>query len=172
MLNQVATRTELALLLTDGRVPLAMAGDEQMKPFLESLIARTPQVMVQDSDSGREAARVPLSKNVNLWAARHATASAAASSSRAVFLGGAGALALVGLMLLLVPRQAGRSSRPTGGPDRVPGRAHAAVRDAADGPGPARDHRLTRPSAAVRTSLPHRPIAARPVRRRAPLRPA
>ena len=104
-LNQVAARTELALLLTDGRVPLAMAGDEQMKPFLESLITRTAQVMVQDSDSGREAARVTVSKNVDLWAARHATVSAAASSSRAVFLGGAGALAVAGVLLLVLRKR-------------------------------------------------------------------
>jgi sensor domain CHASE-containing protein len=104
-LNQVAARTQLSLLLTDGRVPLAMAGDEQMKPFLESLIARTAQVMVQDSDSGREAARVTVSKDVNLWAARQATVSAADSGSRALFLGGAGALAVVGVLLLVLRKR-------------------------------------------------------------------
>ena len=104
-LQQVATRTELALLLTDGRVPLAMASDEQVKPFLESLINRSAQVMVQDSETGREAARVPVSKNVHLWAARTPTASAAGGGSPAVFLGGAGVLALAGVVMLVLRKK-------------------------------------------------------------------
>ena len=50
---------------------------------LESLINRSAQVMVLDSESGREAARVPVSKNVTLWAARTATATACTPAARA-----------------------------------------------------------------------------------------
>jgi Protein kinase domain len=113
-LNQVAVRTELALLLTDGRVPLAIAGDEQIKPFLESLINRSAQVMVQDSESGREAAKVPVSKNVNLWAARTVKASAAGASNQGVFLGGAGVLAVAGLVLLALRKKSGESGESGG----------------------------------------------------------
>jgi hypothetical protein len=105
LLNQVAARTELALLLTDGRAPLAMAGDEAMKPFLESLIGRSAQVTVQDSAAGREAARLTLSKNVHLWAARPMAAAGAGPANQGVIFGGAGVLALAGLVLLVLRRK-------------------------------------------------------------------
>jgi hypothetical protein len=101
-LDGVATRTKLSLLLTDGRTALLTAGLENHRDFLESLVRRVDTATVVDGKSGREAGRIPLSKTLSLWAARGTVASQPAGGSRGVFFGGAGALGIAGLALLLM----------------------------------------------------------------------
>ncbi len=102
MLEGVAARTKLSLVLTDGRSPLLMAGSEDHREFLESLVRRVDTATVIDGKSGREAARIPLSKTMSLWAARSTAVAAPAASPRNVLFGGAGALGVAGLALLLL----------------------------------------------------------------------
>jgi hypothetical protein len=101
-LETVSTRTQLSLALTDGRSSLLVAGADAHRDFLEGLVRRTDTASVVDGTNGREAARIPMSKTISLWAARATAAPQLPRSNRGVFLGGAGALGVAGLALLLL----------------------------------------------------------------------
>jgi hypothetical protein len=104
-LAQVAVRTELGLLLTDGRVPLALAGNDEHRAFLEALTTRKDAAVI-DAEAGREAARIPLSRSVALWATRPAVVAVAPANQQVMFFGGSGLMVVLGLGLLLFGRRA------------------------------------------------------------------
>ncbi len=114
-LAAVATRTRLSLLVTDGKSSLLIAGSETHRDFLETLIRRNDSDTVVDGKSGREAARIAMSRTLSLWAARTTVAPEPPANPRGVFFGGAGALGLAGLALLLV-----RPGKPRRKPAFVP----------------------------------------------------
>jgi hypothetical protein len=101
-LEGVATRTKLSLLLSDGKIALLTAGSDSHRDFLETLVRRVDTATVVDGKNGREAGRIPLSRTVGLWAARTTVAAEATGNTRGVFFGGAGALGVAGLALLLM----------------------------------------------------------------------
>jgi hypothetical protein len=100
-LEAVSARTKLSLVLTDGKASLLLAGADNQREFLESLVRRADTATVVDGKNGREAARIPMSKTMSLWAARSTAIPEPPRSARGLLFGGAGALGVAGLALLL-----------------------------------------------------------------------
>jgi hypothetical protein len=111
VLNEVADRNDLGLMVTDGKSWLALGGPDDHRGFLRTL-ARLDQSQASDAESALVAARVPLSKTAYLWASQpRPPALVIGRGDRLALLGGAAALVVAGVILLLTgPRQRGRAA--------------------------------------------------------------
>jgi hypothetical protein len=105
ILQEVAERNDLGLMITDGKSSLAMGAPEQHRGFLRSL-ARSAESQASDPEGTLVAARVPLSRTAQLWAVRPGPPAAKGGSGDGTALfGGAAALVVAGLALLLTGKR-------------------------------------------------------------------